>query len=454
MSENEATRSMTGRESWQMRFVQRVLGRWRYGSLSVILPDGQRLEFAGAEPGPRAEFEIRHYAMLRKCLLRGDIGFAEAYMDGDWDSPHLTLMLDAFLRNESAWDEVGEGGWFARLLTKALHRLRRNSRSGSRRNIAYHYDLGNAFYALWLDETWAYSSAVFAHPGQALADAQRNKFRLMLERLDLKPEHHLLEIGSGWGGFALHAARETGCRVTSITLSQGQLDEARRRATQAGLADRVEFRLLDYRDLQGQYDRLVSIEMYEAVGERYWPQYFATLSRALKPGGRAAIQGITIDHSIFEYYRQNVDFIQTYIFPGGMLASVEAFGQRVRAAGLTLADARFHGQDYAKTLNEWHKQVWQVRDKIQHMFDERFLRMWHYYLAYCETGFRLGRIDLMQVTLHKLPDSACSFAPVKCRHNNAFLAPLRRGVNPHASHHRRHRLRRSYHRTDAGAYWP
>lgn len=401
MSENEATRNLTGRDSWRLRLVQQVFARWRYGSLSVILPDGQRLEFAGSEAGPHAEFEIRDYAMLRKCLLRGDIGFAEAYMDGDWDSPNLTLTLEAFLRNESAWDDVGTGGWISRLLTHTLHRLRRNSRSGSRRNIAYHYDLGNAFYALWLDETWAYSSAVFERPGQALAEAQRNKFRLMLERLDLKPEHHLLEIGSGWGGFALYAARETGCRVTSITLSQEQLDEARRRAEAEGLSDRVEFKLLDYRDLQGQYDRLVSIEMYEAVGEQYWPQYFGTLQRALKPGGRAAIQGITIDHSIFDYYRQNVDFIQTYIFPGGMLASREVFAERATQAGLRVEDARFYGPHYADTLQEWHRRVWQSRERILQMFDRRFLRMWHYYLAYCEVGFRLGRIDLMQVTLHK-----------------------------------------------------
>jgi cyclopropane-fatty-acyl-phospholipid synthase len=401
MSQNEVTRSLTDRDSWQQRFVQRVLGRWRYGSLSLILPDGQRLEFAGAEPGPHAEFEIRDYRMLRKCLLRGDIGFAEAYMAGDWDSPNLSQLLEAFLRNEAAWSEAGQGGWLARLATRALHRLRRNSRRGSRRNIRYHYDLGNDFYGLWLDETWTYSSAVFAQPEQDLADAQRNKYRLMLERLDLKPGHHLLEIGSGWGGFALYAARETGCRVTSITLSQQQLDAARKRARQEGLADRVEFRLQDYRDIRETYDRLVSIEMYEAVGEQYWPAYFATLARALKPGGIAAIQGITIDDAIFEYYRQNVDFIQTYIFPGGMLASAGVFADCARAVGLTVADTRFYGQHYAHTLAEWHKRVWQARDRIQQMFDERFLRMWRYYLSYCEVGFKVGRIDLMQVTLHK-----------------------------------------------------
>jgi cyclopropane-fatty-acyl-phospholipid synthase len=242
---------------------------------------------------------------------------------------------------------------------------------------------------------------VFARPDQDLVEAQRNKFRLMLERLDLKPGQHLLEIGSGWGGFALYAARETGCRVTSITLSQQQLEAARERAQQAGLADRVEFRLQDYRDLRETYDRVVSIEMYEAVGEQYWPAYFATLARTLKPGGRAAIQGITIDHANFEYYRQNVDFIQTYIFPGGMLASAEVFAERARAAGLALSEVRFYGQHYAQTLAEWHRRVWQARERIQQMFDARFLRMWRYYLGYCEAGFRLGRIDLMQVTLHK-----------------------------------------------------
>jgi cyclopropane-fatty-acyl-phospholipid synthase len=401
MAENEAAHRMGVRESWQLRSLRHVLGRWHYGCLSVILPDGERLDFAGREPGPRAEIKVHHYALLRKCLLRGDIGLAEAYMDGDWDSPNLTQLMEFFLRNESALDEVSEGNWLARLSVRTLHRLRRNSRSGSRRNIAYHYDLGNAFYALWLDETLAYSSAVFEGPGQALADAQRNKYRLMLERLDLRPGHHLLEIGSGWGGFAFHAARETGCRVTGITLSREQLEEARRRAAAAGLSDSIEFKLLDYRDLRSQYDRVVSIEMYEAVGERYWPQYFACLNRALKPGGRAAIQGITIDHSIFESYRQNVDFIQTHIFPGGMLASFEIFAERARGAGLWLEDPRFYGQDYARTLSEWHKRVWQARERILHMFDERFLRMWRYYLAYCEVGFRAGRINLLQVTLHK-----------------------------------------------------
>jgi cyclopropane-fatty-acyl-phospholipid synthase len=401
MAENEAVRPLGERDSWRLRSVQRLLGRWQCGSLSVVLPDGERLEFAGQQPGPQAELEIHRYSLLRKFLLRGDIGFAEAYLDGDWDTPSLTQLMEFFLQNETAWNENGNGSWLARWSIKALHRLRRNTRRGSRRNIAYHYDLGNAFYGLWLDETWAYSGAVFRQPDQSLAEAQRNKFELMLRRLDLKPEHHLLEIGCGWGGFALHAAHQTGCRVTGITLSREQLEEARRRAAAAGLSDRVEFRLQDYRDLHDQYDRVVSIEMYEAVGERYWPQYFACLNRVLKPGGRAAIQGITIDHSVFDEYRQNVDFIQTHIFPGGMLASVGVFAEHARAAGLALDDPRFFGQDYARTLDEWHRRVWQARDRIRQMFDDRFLRMWRFYLSYCEAGFRHKRIDLMQVTLRK-----------------------------------------------------
>lgn len=401
MSDNEAARILTGREPWAQRVIQRLFGRWRFGNLTVVLPRGQRLEFTGQESGPHAELEIRNFRFLRKVLLRGDIGFAEAYLDGDWDSPGLVALLEAFLRNEAAWQEISAGGWRSRLFSRLRHGLRRNTRAGSRRNISYHYDLGNDFYGLWLDDTWAYSSAVFAHPGQLLVDAQRNKFRLMLERLDLRPEHHLLEIGSGWGAFALQAAREYGCRVTSITLSQQQLAEARRRAQAEGLADRVEFRLMDYRDLTCQYDRIVSIEMYEAVGERYWPEFFASIQRSLKPGGIAAIQGITIDHAIFEDYRRNVDFIQAYIFPGGMLASPQVFERGAEAAGLRIEAPLFYGAHYATTLQAWRRRFWQSREKIQQMFDARFLRMWQYYLAYCEVGFRLARIDLMQVSLRK-----------------------------------------------------
>lgn len=404
MSEHEVANSLVvAPDSWSARLIRRLLSNMEFGSLVVIFPDGERLRFEGRQPGPQGEFRIHSSKVLRKSLLRGDVGFAEAFMDGDWDSPDLVSLLEVLVRNEDAVRELDEGAWFKRMVLSIGHMLNGNSRRGSRRNIAHHYDLGNDFYSLWLDETLAYSSAVFASPGESLHTAQMNKFRLMRERLDLRPEHHLLEIGSGWGGFALYAARESGCRVTSITLSQAQATEARLRAAAQGLSDRVEFRLQDYRDVGEQYDRVVSIEMYEAVGERYWPQYFSILHRVLKPGGLAAIQGITIDEQIFPLYRRQVDFIQKYIFPGGMLASKPVFMDHAARAGLRALDPQYYGLHYAETLNHWRQRLRKVQESILHQFDERFLRMWRYYLAYCEAGFRLGRIDLMQVTLHK-PD--------------------------------------------------
>ncbi len=404
MSDTELTKRIaTDRDSWSARLLTRLLGNLEFGSLHVWLPDRDLLQFEGHQPGPHGEIHIYSSKVLRKSLIRGDVGFAEAFMDGDWDSPDLVSLLEVLVLNEDAVRELDQGAWFKRMVLAIGHMLNGNSRRGSRRNIAHHYDLGNDFYSLWLDETMAYSSAVFERPDQSLHDAQMNKFRLMLDRLDLRPEHHLLEIGSGWGGFALYAARESGCRVTSITLSEAQEKEARRRAEAEGLSDRVRFHLQDYRDVHEQYDRVVSIEMYEAVGERYWPQYFSTLHKVLKPGGRAAIQGITIDGRIFPTYRKQVDFIQKYIFPGGMLASPDVFQQQAQAAGLQVQRPLYYGQHYANTLNHWQQRVRKVRESILSQFGERFLRMWRYYLAYCEAGFRLGRIDLMQVTLHK-PD--------------------------------------------------
>ncbi|HEY1075561.1 MAG TPA: cyclopropane-fatty-acyl-phospholipid synthase family protein, partial [Fontimonas sp.] len=281
------------------------------------------------------------------------------------------------------------------------HKLRANTKATAQKNIEYHYDLGNEFYKMWLDDTMAYSAGMFIQPNETLMDAQLNKFRLMAERLDLKPEHHLLEIGSGWGGFAIYAARTSGCRVTSITLSKEQLAEAQRRAAAAGLADRVRFELRDYRDVTDRYDRVVSIEMYEAVGEEYWAGYFETISRALKPGGLAAIQGITISADLFGEYRRKRDFIQKYIFPGGMLCPPELFQSIAAKAGLRAENPLFYARDYADTLAHWHRNVLAVREQVVQQFDERFLRMWRYYLSYCECGFRVGSVDLMQITLRK-----------------------------------------------------
>ena len=408
-----------GRLSWGLRLMMYMLRGLRVGTLDVTLPNGELRSFRGTEPGPHGVLHIRSGAMIGHVLRGGEVGFGEAYLDGLWDSPDLSPLLAVMYLNEPYYKGPYEKNIFGRFYGWLRHKLRANTKSGARENIEHHYDLGNEFYKMWLDDTMAYSAGVFSGrddsghppvglgiktrgaPNETLKDAQLNKFRLMAERLDLRPEHHLLEIGSGWGGFAIHAAKHHGCRVTSITLSREQLAEAQRRADAAGLADRVRFELRDYRDVAETYDRVVSIEMYEAVGEAYWPGYFSTIEKALKPGGYAAIQGITISPKIFDDYRRKRDFIQKYIFPGGMLCPPELFQALAAKAGLVAEDAKFYARDYADTLAHWHRNVLAARERIVQQFDERFLRMWRYYLSYCECGFRTGSIDLMQITLRK-----------------------------------------------------
>lgn len=374
----------------------------RYGHLVVNLPNGETREFQGSErPDLRGVLNVRSAALMRYVIANGEVGFGEAYLDGLWDSPDLTPLLTLLYLNEPHYLGPYEKNPVVRFFGWLKHRSRANTKEQARRNIEYHYDLGNEFYKLWLDETMAYSSGMFIQPNETLLDSQLNKFRLMYERLDLKPEHTLLEIGSGWGGFAIYAAQRSGCRVHSITLSKEQMAEARLRAEKAGVADRVSFELRDYRDIEGQYDRIVSIEMYEAVGEEYWPGYFAAIEKALKPGGRAAIQGITIHADIFQQYRTKMDFIQKYIFPGGMLAPPDLLMDIAAKAGLKSETPLFYARDYADTLTHWHRNVLAAREQVVKQFDERFLRMWRYYLSYCECGFRVERVNLMQVTLLK-----------------------------------------------------
>jgi len=384
-----------------LRLLMYMLKGLRIGRLDVTLPNGERREFTGSQPGPHGVLHIRSGKLIGHVLRNGEVGFGEAYLDGLWDSPDLASLLAVMHVNEPHYKGPYEKNALARIAGWLRHRLRANSKAGARANIEYHYDLGNEFYKMWLDETLAYSSGMFLRADESLKEAQLNKFRLMYERLGLDASHHLLEIGSGWGGFAIHAAQHSGCRVTSITLSKEQLAEAQRRAAAAGVADRVRFELRDYRDVRETYDRVVSIEMYEAVGEDYWPAYFAAIARALKPGGRAAIQGITIAPGQFEEYRRKQDFIQKYIFPGGMLCPPGLFQDLAAQAGLRPQDVRFYGKDYADTLAHWHRNVLGARERIVARFDERFLRLWRYYLAYCECGFRVGSVDLMQITLDR-----------------------------------------------------
>ncbi|HEX7775620.1 MAG TPA: cyclopropane-fatty-acyl-phospholipid synthase family protein [Parvibaculum sp.] len=382
------------------RFAFRALLQIRRGSLLVVLPDGRRLRFQGRETGENAVMEIRDFALARRFFAGGDLGAAEAFLEGMWDSPNITAFLELFARNKEALQEKLRGLGVVRLAARLWHFARRNSKRGSKRNIEFHYDLGNGFYRRWLDGTMTYSSARFSHPGQDLSEAQINKYRSLAERIGLKPEHHLLEIGSGWGGFAEYAASEIGCRVTGITISKEQLAFARERMARKGLSDRVDIRYQDYRDVTEKFDRIASIEMFEAVGEEYWPAYFRKIRECLKPGGVAGLQIITIADYAFPAYRKSADFIQRYIFPGGMLPSPSALKEQVARAGLTWAGNLDFGLDYAETLKQWRQRFRAAWPEIQPLgFDERFRRMWEYYLAYCEAGFRAGQIDVTQLTI-------------------------------------------------------
>jgi cyclopropane-fatty-acyl-phospholipid synthase len=321
---------------------------------------------------------------------------------GEWDSPDIASLLEIVARNTEGLRDFFAGKPLAQFLNRIFHLLNRNSKAGSKRNIMAHYDLGNGFYKRWLDPSMTYSSARYERPGQDLAEAQHNKYRALAQRMQLGPDHHVLEIGCGWGGFAEFAAKEVGARVTGITISPEQYDFARKRLFEQGLADKADIRLQDYRDTSGHFDRVASIEMFEAVGEKYWPAYFQKVHDVLKPGGHAGLQIITISDAYFDVYRRSVDFIQKYVFPGGMLPSPSALQQQVSQAGLTWRGEDRFGRDYAETLADWHRRFTAAWDDIRAMgFDERFRRLWTYYLSYCEAGFRAGSIDVTQIALQK-----------------------------------------------------
>ena len=384
------------------RLLCRAADRIVVGQLTIRFPNGSMHFAQGALPGPSASLNVRSGKLAWKLASGGDLGFARSYIDGDWDSPDLGAVLQLGIANEAALATVLDAPGPARLVAFLRHRLRANTRAGSRRNIAFHYDLGNNFYRQWLDETMTYSSAMFLSHDQSLADAQRAKYARIVEALELGPDDHVLEIGCGWGGFAEFAARETGCRVTGLTLSREQAEFARDRMAQAGLAEKVEIRLQDYRDCAGQFDKIVSIEMFEAVGEENWPTYFDALRALLKPGGRAMVQVITIADQHFAHYRRNADFIQTYIFPGGMLPSPTAFTSIATERGLAVLDRHFFGADYDRTLLTWDRAFVAAWHRIEPLgFDARFKRMWRYYLRYCAIGFRCGRIDVGQFLLQR-----------------------------------------------------
>ncbi|MFN3544690.1 MAG: class I SAM-dependent methyltransferase [Thiobacillus sp.] len=399
---NTATLTTTLQQSktpWYAREVIHLLQEIERGCLHIALPNG--IDFTVGHGAPDAYLRFDEWRAFRDVLAKGDIGFAEGYIAGDWHTPDLPALLAILANNRSALDAAIYGRWWGRLYHRLRHLLNANTRAGSRRNIASHYDLGNDFYALWLDPSMTYSSARFdGDPSLSLEAAQTRKYQRMLDLLDLPNGSSLLEIGCGWGGFAEHAARTAQHAVRGITLSREQLDYARERIRRAGLDGQCAFEFQDYRDEQNQYDGIASIEMFEAVGEAYWPAYFATLKRSLKPGGRAVVQTILIDDALFERYRTGTDFIQQYVFPGGMLPSARRFRVEAQRAGLSITAAEHFGLDYAETLRRWRVAFHAELDAVRALgFDERFVRIWHFYLAYCEAGFRAGSIDVAQFRL-------------------------------------------------------
>lgn len=383
------------------RFICALAAKIRRGALVFVLPDGRALKFAGIEETDSVGvIVVKDYAFARRAALRGDIGFFESFADDDWDTPSIADCLYVFARNADYVREAFVGSPLFAWVDYVKHLFNSNTKAGARRNIHYHYDLGNAFYEKWLDRTMTYSSARYPSPGADLSAAQTNKYHTLAETMALKPGEKVLEIGSGWGGFAEFAAKQVGAEVTGVTISKEQYDYACARIQREGLGEKVTFELRDYRDIDGRFDKIASIEMFEAVGEKYWPAYFDKLREALKPGGVAGLQIITIADRFFDTYRRSVDFIQRYVFPGGMLPSPTVLKGRIEEAGLVWRSASSFGEDYARTLREWHDRFLAAWDDIRPMgFDERFRKLWRFYLGYCEAGFRAQTTDVSQIAV-------------------------------------------------------
>jgi len=380
-----------------------LMKRLDSGTLSFTSPEGYTTIFRGAHEGVRADLRFADWGVASEAFKSAEIGLAECYRDGRVFTSDLTAFLMLCTENQAALESVFYGKPLVALMFRIKHMLRSNTRSNARKNIHAHYDLSNDFYRLWLDDTMTYSSAVF-HGNYAtpMAEAQTAKYERILQVLNPAPGATILEIGCGWGGFAEHAARTRNVKVTCITLSRAQLEFAAARITAAGLDQQVELHLIDYRDVRGEFDYIVSIEMFEAVGERFWPTYFKAVHDRLKRGGRAVIQSITIDEAAFPRYRETSDFIREYIFPGGMLAPIPRFIADANAAGLSAGEPFRFGIDYAETLKWWlHRVNEKVADIKLLGFDEKFLQLWRFYLCYCEAGFRTGRTNVMQIELAK-----------------------------------------------------
>ena len=388
------------------RLFDRIDRGLAHGRLETILPDGSLRILGGRGDGPHAVVHLRSWRALARLAVSGSVGWYKAWANGEWSSPDPVPVFAIFSMNAVQLGDTGraKGPW--KLVNRAAHAFRANDKLRARQNIEHHYDLGNDFYASWLDPGMTYSSAIFADPvasDEPLEGAQERKIRLLLDRLDLKPGQKLLEIGCGWGGLMEIAARDYGVEVTGLTLSREQKRYAEERLARAGLAGRTSIQLADYRDISGAFDAVASVEMVEAVGQEYWPTYLETIARVLKPGGKAAMQLISLRDALFDRYAANTDFIQTYIFPGGMLISEGRFRGIAEQAGLHWRDRKGYGLHYAETLRRWRKRFDSAvgEGRLPDGFDPAFHNLWRYYLMYCEGGFRGGGIDVAQVTLAK-----------------------------------------------------
>jgi cyclopropane-fatty-acyl-phospholipid synthase len=389
------------------RMMIAVMNRLHRGKLTVNFPSGNAYSLTGSQDlidGQQlhATWNLNSYRAVRRILRSQSMGFAEAYMEGELDSPDMVQLLELMACNIDELESSIKDWKVVRLWNRIQHLLRSNTHRGSRKNIAYHYDLGNDFYRLWLDSSMTYSSGVFDEQHQDLSSAQENKYRQLAEQLELKSHHKVLEIGCGWGGFAEFAARNYGCKIVCLTLSQEQLEWSQNRIQEAGLTDLVEVRFQDYRDVSGQFDRIVSIEMFEAVGEEHWSNYFEQVRNCLTPDGRAGLQIISIANERYEGYRDTTDFIQKYIFPGGMLPSEEKLDAHIADAGLEKIGQQNFGLSYARTLEIWRREFLDHWDEIAQLgYSANFRRMWEFYMCYCEAGFRRGTIDVGHYFLKK-----------------------------------------------------
>ena len=377
-----------------------ALKTMKRGRIDIILPDGRHFRADGAEPGYVAEVHVHNTDVFARTVREGDLGFCESYMDGWWSTPDLMAFMDLMHDDMEHIYDGFPGQFLVRFYERMRFWLQNNSKKQARKNISYHYDLGNEFYGLWLDETMTYSSAKFVTGQESMEAGQIEKYKSMVDQMGVQPGDHVLEIGCGWGGFAEYAAKERGLRVTGLTISQAQHDYAVARMQKAGLSDKVTIKMQDYRDEKGIYDGIASIEMFEAVGEKYWPVYFETLHDRLKPGKNATLQIITVEHRRWHVYKRGVDFIQKYIFPGGMLPSPVVLRQEIEKAGLHVAQSIEFGESYSQTLRRWHDTFNARWDQVQALgFDDRFRRMWNFYLTSCAGTFHSGNCDVTQITV-------------------------------------------------------